>query len=212
MLCVDADGLQPLVTELDCLLSHTNRGSQGSPMLQQQQHLQAGAIQQLQQQRWDAQHSQQPARPASAAARLQGPLDGLRNPEGAWASGHNSSWQRTPGLGPLEQPPGRPGSAKAVHWGRYQSQQQHQPQAGRLQQGLSEAQARTRPPAPAQHQQQLCEEGDVLRHKPAASLLAASVMWQRSSEAAFRPPLRQCLTTAEIARQRNRALHDVEDG
>jgi hypothetical protein len=66
---------------------------------------------------------------------------------------------------------------------------------------------------PLQQQQLLLGgEGDVLQHKPAASLLAASVMWQRSSEAAFRPPLRQCLTSAEIALQRSRGVHGGEEG
>lgn len=192
-----ADGLQPLVTELDCLLSHTQPGG---PLLQQ--HMQAGTLHraaELQQQRWDVQHSQQPARPASAAARLQRPVDGH--------GGLGSS-----GVGPLEQQAGRPDSAKAVHWGRHvTAQQQHCPrqsQAGRLQQPVLEAQARPHLSA----QQQSCEEAEVLRHKPAASLLAASVMWQRSSEAAFRPPLRQCLTTAEIAQQRSRGVFEAEEG
>jgi hypothetical protein len=39
---------------------------------------------------------------------------------------------------------------------------------------------------------------DVLQHKPYSSLLAATVMWQRSSDVSVRLPLRQCLTTAEI--------------
>jgi hypothetical protein len=38
----------------------------------------------------------------------------------------------------------------------------------------------------------------VLQHKPYSSLLAATVMWQRSSDVSVRLPLRQCLTTAEI--------------
>jgi hypothetical protein len=39
---------------------------------------------------------------------------------------------------------------------------------------------------------------EVLQHKPYSSLLAATVMWQRSSDVSVRLPLRQCLTTAEI--------------
>jgi hypothetical protein len=171
MLLFCTDGLQPLVSELDSLLSQAGH-SQQTPLLLQQQHMQAGTIAQLQQQRWDApyqQHQQQedpqqPARPASAAARLQRPTGGS--------------------------PPERRG--KSVMWGRQQQQQQHV--------GSSSLNWR----------QQLESEQEVLRHTPTASLLAASVMWQRSSAAAFRPPLRQCLISAEIARQRN-ATAD-EDG
>jgi hypothetical protein len=43
--------------------------------------------------------------------------------------------------------------------------------------------------------------GHMLQHKPISSLLAATVMWQHDSDASFRPPLRQCLTTTEIAQQ-----------
>jgi hypothetical protein len=167
------DGLQPLVGELDSFLNQSEH-SQQTPLLPQQQHMQAGSIAQLRQQRWDTpyqQHQQQkdcqqPVRPASAAAGLQRFTGGS--------------------------PPGQGG--KSVMWGRKQQQQQQQHA------GCSSLNWR----------QQLGSEQEVLRHKPAANLLAASVLWQRSSAAAFRPPLRQCLTSDEIARQRKATVD--EDG
>lgn len=167
-----ADGLQPLVSELDSLLSRAGRSQHTPLLLQQQQHSQAGSILQLQQQRWDhslqqQQDWQQPVRPASAAARLQKAI--------------SSS-------------PDKP--SKTVQWGRHQIAQQLQAprkySGGQLQ------------------QQQQSLNAEVLRHKPTTSLLAASVMWQRGSEAAFRPPLRQVLTSAEIARQQNVAVDGLD--
>jgi hypothetical protein len=105
----------------------------------------------------------------------------------------------------LQQQDGRPQSANPVSWGR----QQHtgSRQAGSVQQypgcpdvaALRHTQGMT---GGALAVQQQGVQGEVLRHKTSASLLAASVMWQRSSVSAFRPPLRQCLTSAEIAAQR----------
>jgi hypothetical protein len=88
-------------------------------------------------------------------------------------------------------------SPDAVLWGRQRQlpqQPQKQQHCGRV--------------CPSQQQEIL--DADLLRHKPATSLLAASVMWQRSSEAAFRPPLRQCLTAEEIARCRSTSASSAD--
>lgn len=187
-----------MVNELDCLLSHTSHSHYSTPTQQQQ--------------RWDAlqgsrlQDCQRPARPSSAAPRLQQPLGGTSSESPRAVQCSRQQWGSDSKA--LQQPAARPGSAsKAAQWGRT-PQRQHQ--AGGLQPAVQQEPAGKSRPL---HQQQLLlgGEGDVLQHKPAASLLAASVMWQRSSEAAFRPPLRQCLTSAEIAQQRSRGVQGGQE-
>lgn len=203
-----------MVSQLDCLLSHTDtqvlehrppqQHRQQHKIEQGRQHVQAGSIQQLREQHWglssqqqqqqqqgQEQSGQQTARPASAAA-------GLRQQPGLQCTGRPQS------------------AANPKSWGRQQhnvsgpagSLQQY---AGRLDAPISASpghQQGGKGGLSQQQQQQQGLQGEVLRHKTTASLLAASVMWQCSSEAAFRPPLRQCLTSAEIAAQRGCVAED----
>jgi len=173
-----ADGLQPLVSELDTLISRTGYQTQQTLLQKlphQQQHLQAGSIQQLQQQRLSCitpNGQQQQQQYLSVLPQQQ---DATEQQQGAL---QHCQWQRNDLLS-------RPASA-----------------AARLQRptGLYRpASAKVQPKGGVPSQQSV--EHKALEHRPSASLLAASVMWQRSSEAAFRPPLRQCLTTAEIQQQ-----------